>query len=345
MRCCHERPARRWVSSPPFQATGMTSPSQSGHHDHDVIAEAAADWICRIQAEEINPDNCDELRDWLAADKRHTAAFRRMLDIFSATESLRRETPRQASVEISQSRPMPWRVAAAASTVLVLGLALSFLFSGEDFRTAIGERRLVQLEDGSSVHMNVDSDLTVRLRSASRSVELREGEVLFDVDGTDPRPFIVTTDALDVVVTGTSFQVTQHDAGVAVSVLEGSVDVSLRVTDGQDSGNPIALSAGEGLRLESGGIRRLSGLDPRRITGWRDGWLYLDNATVGELVERLNRQYDGDVRTDDTSLTDTRISVALRLQNRNKTFQRLEALLPVRIEELPGERFVVHSSP
>ena len=277
----------------------MTSPSQSARRD-DAVAEASADWVCRIQSGDINPDNCDELKAWLAGDERHRVAFRRMLDVLDATKSLRTIRSGPSAVKRSRTGTAPWLLAAAASTVFAAGLAVSLLFAGEDFQTATGERRLIHLDDGSSAHMNVRSDLTVRLDRKSRVVELREGEVLFDVAGTDPRPFIVETDAFDVVVTGTSFQVTRYNSGVAVSVLEGSVDVRLGA-DGAgraDTDGPITLAAGEGIRLEADGLRHLTGLDPRRIAGWRDGWLYLDNATVGELVERLNRQYDGDVHAD-----------------------------------------------
>jgi transmembrane sensor len=325
----------------------MTSAPQSGPERSDRIVDQSADWICRIQSGQIDPDDCDDLKSWLAADPHHAATFRRMLDVFTVTDALRRPARRAAPARTAGDHPLRWLVSAAAGTLVVLALVLSTLFTGDTVRTAVGERRLVHLEDGSDVHLNVLSDVTVRMTGSRRTVEVKEGEVLFDVDGADPRPFVVETALMEVVVTGTSFQVTRFESGSAVSVLEGTVNVRMLDSGANQAGTggTISLRAGEGIRLEAGEIRHLSDIDPRRAAGWRDGWLYLDNVSVGELVERLNRQYRGEVHTDDAALADTRISVALRLQKRNKTFERLEMLLPLDIEELPGERFVVHSSP
>jgi len=327
----------------------MNSDSTNGIPDE--VVDRSAEWVTRIQSGEIDRNHCDDLKTWLAADSIHAETFQRMLDMYERSGALAAPTVSTGSandVRVRHYAASPWLMATAAAAVLVVAAA-SFLSlsAGESIRTAVGERRLVNLDDGSSVHLNVDSAISVRLADDRRRVELSQGEVLFDVAGSDSRPFVVETDRLDVTVTGTSFQVTRYDGDTTVAVLEGSVNVALRNPEAGTDAAPgaVLLAAGEGVRLSADGLDRLAAIDTRQLTGWRDGWLYLNNAPVGELVDRLNRQFRGDIRIDDAELSETRISIALRLQGRRQTFERLERLLPLRVDERPGEVFVIGARP
>ena len=83
-------------------------------------------------------------------------------------------------------------------------------------------------------------------------------------------------------------------------------------------------------------------VDTGRITGWREGWLYIDGRPLQYLVDRLNRHYDGQIEVRDRELAASEVSVALRLDRRDETLARLERLLPLDVEELPGNRSVIH---
>ena len=309
----------------------------------DRIVDESADWVSRIQSGEIDPDNCDGLKAWLRDDEEHAKTFRRMLDVYSRTGVLERDAPERPALRPAAAGARWLPLTAVAATVLFASaLALTTLFAGDRIETAVGERRLVRLEDGSTVHLNVQSDVRVQTSGRRRTADLQHGEVLFDVASGDSRPFVVATDDLEVLVTGTSFQVTHYDDTTTVVVLEGSVSIDLRAVPGDDA---ISLEAGQGVRVEQGRHARVDGFDERRVTGWRQGWLYLDDAPVRELVDRLNRQYAGEITIAEPGLAESRISVAVRLQRREATLSRLEMLLPLRIEEHPGERFTVESRP
>lgn len=58
--------------------------------------------------------------------------------------------------------------------------------------TAVGEQRDVMLVDGSTLHVNTDTALTVTLGGKERSVQLDKGEVLFDVTYDAARPFDIS---------------------------------------------------------------------------------------------------------------------------------------------------------
>ncbi|WP_293848252.1 FecR family protein, partial [Steroidobacter sp.] len=119
-------------------------------------------------------------------------------------------------------------LAAASVAAVAVGLWLSPLASGgwETVATAVGEQRVVELDDGSIVHLNTRSKIQIRLSAESRDVRLITGEALFDVDHDPTRPFFVHAGPTTVRAVGTQFNVYRKPDNVRVTVLEGKVEVS-----------------------------------------------------------------------------------------------------------------------
>ena len=66
--------------------------------------------------------------------------------------------------------------------------------------TAVGEQRFMTLSDGSTIALNTDLLVDIRIGPASREIGLRRGEVLLDVAEDPARPFRVRS--RDVTVEG-----------------------------------------------------------------------------------------------------------------------------------------------
>jgi transmembrane sensor len=116
--------------------------------------------------------------------------------------------------------------AVAASILLVtVALAVFLLAPGGVYATAVGERRTLTLEDGSTVELNSRSRIRVRFAKSQRDVELLEGQVLFHVAKDSSRPFVVHSDTLSVRAVGTKFDVNRKTTGTTVTVVEGRVAV------------------------------------------------------------------------------------------------------------------------
>ena len=131
---------------------------------------------------------------------------------------------------VPQPRIMPrWLVSlAAALAIVVIGAAATLLWQfGRDavYATAAGERRVLRLEDGSTVELNSRSRIRVQFAQNQRNVELLEGQVLFHVAKDVQRPFVVRSDELRVRAIGTQFDVNRKSAGTTVTVVEGRVAV------------------------------------------------------------------------------------------------------------------------
>jgi hypothetical protein len=131
----------------------------------------------------------------------------------------------------------------------------------------IGDRAVAVAEPGAQLSWSLAAG---RIR-----VDQRGGTVFYRVD--HGAPFVVSTAAADVHVTGTCFQV-EHlgSAGVAVRVFEGAVAVS----------NPegsVAISAGERVQVEPGHA-------PLRASSLADGSLVRrDRDRVKQLEQALHQ--------------------------------------------------------
>jgi len=100
------------------------------------------------------------------------------------------------------------------------------LWFADQYRTAIGEQRLVRLSDGTRVSLNSDSQVVVDYDTVQRRVRLKRGEAFFEVAKDMERPFIVSAGAREVTALGTAFVVRYEEGRTAVTLVEGKVAVT-----------------------------------------------------------------------------------------------------------------------
>lgn len=188
--------------------------------------------------------------------------------------------------------------ASAAAAIIGLTVLIGPWRGSRDFKTQVGEQRIVELGDASQVTLNTNSDILVAFEPESRDVELRRGEALFRVSHDAKRPFRVHTKAGTVQAIGTQFNVYERDDGTEVSVVEGRVRLSTRNRNGP-SGR-AELGVGEQARMGLDGVvHRMQEPDVGRATSWSQRRLKFDNAPLEDMVEELNRyQRDTKLRID-----------------------------------------------
>lgn len=98
----------------------------------------------------------------------------------------------------------------------------SYLFA-LSAETKIGEQQVVTLSDGSIIHLNTDSLVSVDYSNTQRSLNLVRGEALFEVAHDKTRPFIVKAADNTVTAIGTAFNLQ----------LDGPQQFQLLVTEGK----------------------------------------------------------------------------------------------------------------
>ena len=190
------------------------------------------------------------------------------------------------------------RVAGLIAAVLVVGVmgagSYWWLNRPDDYRTSMGERRVVTLSDGSKLSLDADSEVTVRYGKHDRSLHLLKGQARFDVAHDKTRPFSVVAGNQKVIATGTAFNIDMAGPKVLVTLIEGHV-VVLSENDGAAAtptpSRPrmIELRAGQQLAAAPTAAPEVGQANIQRVTAWTIGQIMFDDEPLSSVVERVNR--------------------------------------------------------
>src|SRR6185437_1261440 len=98
----------------------------------------------------------------------------------------------------TQSAKRPWRDTARIAAVVAVAagigaVAMLYPLKSQDqvFRTPLGGRETITLNDGSTIELNTDTVLRARIASDRRQLWLNKGEAFFKVRHDPRRPFEV----------------------------------------------------------------------------------------------------------------------------------------------------------
>lgn len=257
-----------------------------------VQAEAAA-WIALLHSTQRNPEIEAGLRRWIAADAVHAAVWEVATDIWHDTSALPRRIP-APPVAASRARRAYLRPLLATAAVLCLtvtGVALQHFLHSPHVNTAIGEQRMLNLEDGTRVELNTDSHLVVKYNDDARTVILQSGEAYFQV-ARELRPFIVIAGERKIQALGTAFTVRRDDTAddsLTVTLIEGRVAVAPVNTRHTSASEVETLSPGERLRVRKHHAPTLDSPSIDKVTGWMRGQLIFDHTPLREAAAEFNR--------------------------------------------------------
>jgi transmembrane sensor len=271
------------------------------------LAEASA-W--RVHLAEHDLEASDAFEEWLDADPRNVAAWDHVQaewlhvgEQANAPEllKLRRDALDRARRQ-GQAR-WNWRghrIALTASLVILCGSLAGggywWHIQPTIYETAIGERRIITLDDGSKASLDAGTELTVRFTDDTRKLELVHGQARFDVAHDPARPFLVQARDRTVIATGTAFNVDLLGPKIMVTLIEGRV-----VIVEKDSSAPplqafrtkpakaVALAPGQQFVVAAEGPARVTAASLDRTSSWETGMLEFDNEPLGAVVERVER--------------------------------------------------------
>lgn len=197
--------------------------------------------------------------------------------------------------------------------------------------TRIGERRRMQLADGSTLWLNTASAVNLHFSPKERHIELVAGEVWVKTatDAMQPgRPFFVSSRHGQLQALGTRFNVLDDGQRSHVAVFEGAVAIRLPHTEQPG----LIVQAGEQSSFDGMSIQPVHMADPA-MDSWTQGMLVADNLPLPEFVSRLERYRRGHLGYD-PALSHLRIVGAFPLQDTDKALHLLEQTLPLRVHRL-----------
>ncbi|EOG3620322.1 FecR domain-containing protein [Pseudomonas putida] len=208
-----------------------------------------------------------------------------------------------------------------------LGMRGSPWLAGQ--RTAMGERRRLQLPDGGWLQMNSGSALDLAFDSQQRRINLLAGEVMIQTgkQGAE-RPFWVETPLGTLQALGTGFSVRLNDESALLAVEEGAV----AVRPGTLLQSAAVIRAGEQVRFNRQRVFATQPLD-RDALAWRDGYLVVRQWPLARLCAELGRYRNGVLRCD-PAVADLLISGVFPLDEPDRALAALGRTLPVRTRYL-----------
>ena len=294
----------------------------------DDIEAQAVGWVIRLR--DAGADEWAAFTDWLEADPAHGAAYEEAALAEQDWEGMA-PTERVVPKPSPASRPLTRRfflgtgIAAALAGVIALGpLQTQGTYAIE---TGAGERRTVELADGSRVDLNGNSRVLLD-RSDPRVATLERGEALFTVVHNDSDPFEVRTGDVLLRDMGTVFNVLRDGETLDVAVAEGVVEYNPGRT-------AVTLRAGMALRRRSDGAPEVAQRPAEVITGWRDRRLTYSATTIGVVAGDLTRNLGVPVHAA-PEVAGRPFTGVIRVDDGAETIQRAAQLMGVSVRPSNG---------
>lgn len=189
--------------------------------------------------------------------------------------------------------------------------SLAYVFSDEmQYKTANSDVKSFRLPDGSVITLNGNTTVTLvknEFNGQQREVWLEDGEVFFDVAKNPEKLFTVHTPDAEVVVKGTSFNVTAY-AGLqqsSVAVKTGKVEVIRN-----DKTIETLLPAKKIIIDKVQDKAVVVQTETQSIADWRTGNLTFAAADDAELVLRLEQRFDIKIEKAPGLLTDINLNAS-----------------------------------
>lgn len=305
------------------------------------MVEQALAWHMRLSEPPVEQGVLEDCAKWCDSHPAHALAYARMEAI---SERFKRASsaPSAAALKAGLSGKSPKRRTAKlglaiGAIVLYAGAMLALvdsLVGGwsaaallADFRTSAGERRAVDLEDGSRVTLNSRTVVDVDYSKQQRRIVLHEGEVLVDVAKDSARPFVVETSQGAARALGTRYLVRALDEQVTiVTVLESVVRACAPVAHDESC---VDVHAGEQVKLMAGKLGAPLQVDAQASAAWLEGSLLVDDRPLTEVLDELSRYRKGWLRYDAAALAGLRVSGVFPLNDTDRALAVIAETQPV----------------
>lgn len=310
--------------------------------DEVVADEAFLGWYFKESEEKIN-----SWENWMVSNPAFRSLVEEAIEFMNnlsqheknpATEQVeakllqlhtRMNEPAAPVVAMRTSTRRWWMSAAAVILLVVGGYTFFQLFQPrEKLDTSFGEVKNNQLPDGSTMILNANS--TAQLSEGWEDGKDREvwlnGEAFFKVTKTKQKTrFIVHTGKLDVIVTGTQFNVLNRDNKTTVLLTEGSVII--RTKDGKE----LAMKPGDYIEMgDQLAIERKEAKE-ENVLAWKDNKLAFDHTSLKEVAQTISNHYGIKVTVADEAAAARSVTGIMPNNNIDDLLKAIEVAFDIRV--------------
>ena len=344
-----------------------------------AIAQQAGEWFIAYQAGSLAEEDGAAFLAWLRASPIHVREYLGVariahhlpaalgeaqvpLETFLAqvavgedhsVVSLQRPSPGE-KLPLRRSSTRAWPI--AASLLALAAGILWWVHDGERFgipktyRTAHGVQSVQRLPDGSVLRLDTDSEATVRYSDRERLIQLKRGQVLFEVAHEDNRRFRVASGNAGAIAVGTQFDVyrkTGKSGALEFTVVHGEIAVF--------SGEPLWLrsaaaipaavqrvTAGYQVRVDAGILSAEPvPVDLNQTLGWLQHQIIFEHRPLGDVAAEFNRYGSIPVEIEDAALRALPVSGMLDAEDTESFVAFLQKLPGVSVEKTPARIRVI----
>lgn len=267
--------------------------------------------LIKFLLDESNPQENDEVNQWLASDKKNQAYFEQLQKIWNESEklSIKNEVDEELAWTKFKSRinakpPVklkiwntPLRIAVAV-VLVISSWALYYAVKTSGYTDVNANEQVLSkmLPDGSELTLNKFSHIKFANNfKSNRSIRLDSGDVFFKVAKDKTKPFIIEIDKIAVEVVGTSFNIKHLKKQTEVVVETGIVKVSLGTST-------VLLHKGEKVIISTSAVKLdKAPVKDQLYTYYRTNLFIADNTPLPILVAILNEAYGAKVSVDESA--------------------------------------------
>lgn len=313
----------------------------AGYEKTDTsVLDQASDWFLRLREPSCSARDKREFEHWLQRSDEHGRAWEKICrtwELMGEIPSLQADAQQvRTSTRFASRRFLTGRrvataiVAMAAVALLTIAAPSLFIAYRADFVTAVGERRTIPLQDGSTIELGAASAIDTSFSGDGRHVRLLAGEAFFDVAHDPARPFTVMAGDVNVTVLGTAFDVRMASGSTTVELLRGSVDMRSVETEER-----VILTPGDVATFarQTGKITRET-VSPADMAEWRNGRLFVNDVTIASVIETLRRYHPAWIRVVDGEIGENRVTGLYDLSNPDGVLDALVKPFGARVHHL-----------
>lgn len=263
-----------------------------------MLRSRAAGWLARLQSGR-EPNIEQKFRIWYDADAKNAAAFDRISRSYQQAGLLRNLPEWRGGLGAvrNQSAHNPPRFAIAAGILFSLLIPPGILLFREaiaPFRTTeavmlttrVGEIRRVELEDGSTVTLDTNTSLELRVGPSHRIARVERGRARFEIAAAR-EPFVLQSRSATVTSMQGIVDIDDSMRDSRIAVLAGSAGVS---SSADRAVAALTLGAGDVAAPARRGLAVEHHL--ARGSDWTRGMLQFDGTALVDALALANRYSD-----------------------------------------------------